>query len=339
MMMSLPYSYAVMFLPISHMPPSGIMRRVARLGCSLARERIVGGFLPTHCSVCEMQGFSSCMIGDDDAAASALTRAHGFRRTIGCRLLRARRGVILAGRADAHARRVAARLNRILHGRRLLLRGRGGGYLLILRRRLDRTADVLASCGDADGYWRAVRGDSRFPSPRRFRERRTPPVCAACADGAAFRLYGCLIVPSCAGCCAVVWRGFLGARGDGLCAARSPSALAARDGAASGGGAARPGLPYGSDSEADSGFSDRKQAACSILCFRFLPQKFPFCNGAGISLRIFKQTLPFGASILLHFALLRACGGHPDGAIYLERSRRRRRAKIHNIFIIHEKLS
>ena len=27
------------------------------------------------------------------------------------------------------------------------------------------------------------------------------------------------------GCCAVVWRGFLGARGDGLCAARSPSAL------------------------------------------------------------------------------------------------------------------
>ena len=34
-----------MFLPISaHVPPSGIMRRVARLGCSLARERIVGGF-------------------------------------------------------------------------------------------------------------------------------------------------------------------------------------------------------------------------------------------------------------------------------------------------------
>ena len=36
------------------------------------------------------------------------------------------------------------------------------------------------------------------------------------------------------------------------------------------------------------------------------------------------------------FILLRASGGHPDGAIYLERSRRRRRAKIHNIFIIHE---
>ena len=52
-----------MFLPISHMPPSGIMRRVARLGCSLARERIVGGFLPTHCRVCEMQGFSSSAIG------------------------------------------------------------------------------------------------------------------------------------------------------------------------------------------------------------------------------------------------------------------------------------
>ena len=52
-----------MFLPISHMPPSGIMRRVARLGCSLARERIVGGFLPTHCSVWEMQGFSSSVTG------------------------------------------------------------------------------------------------------------------------------------------------------------------------------------------------------------------------------------------------------------------------------------
>ena len=82
-----------------------------------------------------------------DAAASALTRAHGFRRTVGCRLLRARRGVILAGRAGAHARRVAARLNRILRCCRLLLRGRGGCRLLILRRRLDRTAGVLASCG------------------------------------------------------------------------------------------------------------------------------------------------------------------------------------------------
>ena len=39
------------------------MRRVARLGCSLARERIVGGFLPTHCSVWEMQGFSSRVTG------------------------------------------------------------------------------------------------------------------------------------------------------------------------------------------------------------------------------------------------------------------------------------
>ena len=57
-----------MFLPISHMPPSGIMRSVARLGCSLARERIVGGFLPTSCRVWEMNGLSAC------APAGGVTR-------------------------------------------------------------------------------------------------------------------------------------------------------------------------------------------------------------------------------------------------------------------------
>ena len=50
-------------MPISHMPPSGIMRRVARLGCSLALERMDGGFLPTSCSVAEMIGLSACVAG------------------------------------------------------------------------------------------------------------------------------------------------------------------------------------------------------------------------------------------------------------------------------------
>ena len=126
-----------------------------------------------------------------DAAASALTRAHGFRRTVGCRLLRARRGVILAGRAGAHARRVAARLNRILRCCRLLLCGRGGGYLLILRRRLDRTAGVLASCGT-----RTVIG-ARCAGIRVFRHRGGFGSSGCCrsarhARTARLFLYGCL---------------------------------------------------------------------------------------------------------------------------------------------------
>ena len=52
-----------MFLPISHMPPSGIMRRVERLGFSLALERMDGGFLPTSCRVWEINGFSAWTVG------------------------------------------------------------------------------------------------------------------------------------------------------------------------------------------------------------------------------------------------------------------------------------
>lgn len=105
---------------------------------------------------------------------------------------------------------------------------------------------------------------------------------------------------------------------------------------ASGGGAARAGAdPHGYCLDCRHCFRFDSDWAYSSLCFRFLPQKFPFFLQIVVCVAqtdaLFQA--PFWVSI--H----RAGGGHPDRASILSEAVWRRRAKIHNIFIIHEKLS
>ena len=266
-----------------------------------------------------------------DAAASALTRAHGFRRTVGCRLLCARRGVILAGRAGAHARRVAARLNRILRCRRLLLCGRGGCCLLILRRRLDRTAGVLASCGTRTVIGarcagiRVFRRRGGFGSGGRRRSARH-------ARTAWLFLNGCL---------SAFLRGLL----------RRLARLSGR--------ARRRVLRGTLTLGVDAGTARHRTAArrallravlilrlilVSLTGNRLLVQFFVFVFCHKNFLSVMAQAFLCASSnrrslsgrrfrfILLCFALSEVI----PVRIYLERSRRRHRAKIHNIFIIHE---
>ena len=152
-----------MFLPISHMPPSGIMRSVLLVGCSLARERMEGGRLPVSCSVWEMQGFSSCTTGATiwrrpwrgRSAAGFLRGLCGIgrllRRSLRTGLLTARLLGIAASDAAAGRRGALRRvlrgllgfacrlalfglLRRALAARRARLVLRGGSLLFLLSR-------------------------------------------------------------------------------------------------------------------------------------------------------------------------------------------------------------
>ncbi|MFR5788232.1 MAG: hypothetical protein ACLUHE_14765 [Christensenellales bacterium] len=86
-------------------------------------------------------------------------------------------------------------------------------------------------------------------------------------------------------------------------------------------------------------FRSGSDSACSSLCFRFLPQKFPFFFCAWLCLRSFKQTHFDASSFWDLIALPCRRRSSRRSTSILSEAGIRRRAKIHNIFIIHENLS
>ena len=156
------------------------------------------------------------------------------------------------------------------------------------------------------------------------------PVCAACAGGAAWR-------PP-AACPPSVRRS---APSRAACAARrSPPASRPRRPtwrfcAAPDGGAAH---GFRSGRSGSWNFRFGSDSACSSLCFRFLPQKFPFFSRVGVARAASNRRFDASAFWDLISLPCRRRSSRRSTSI-LSEAGIRRRAKIHNIFIIHENLS